>query len=157
MVQGGTSVLTATVVKGTGNITKVDFLDSTGAVAKSDDTAPYTYDYTTTSSTTVEDKTFTAKATDSNALTATSAPATVKFTAPVALPTVSVAASAGPYLLGQKVTLTATTTPDTSQTVSKVEFFEGANTLGEDTSSPFTFDYNPRYQRNHEHHRQSNG
>ena len=90
VTQGGTSTLTATVIKGTGNITKVDFLDSTGAVAKSDDSVPYTFDYVTTATTVVGDKTFTAKVTDSNSLSATSTAVKVTVTAPVPAATAKV-------------------------------------------------------------------
>jgi len=90
ITQGDSSTLTATVIPGTGTITKVEFFDSTGtAVGPADTSAPYTATYTTTTSTTAGAKTFTAKVTDSNNLSATSTPVTVTVN-PAPVPTANV-------------------------------------------------------------------
>jgi hypothetical protein len=60
--------------------------------------------------------------------------------APPVIVNLTTPAAASRYLPGATVPLTATAS-QTGGTISKVEFFEGSNKLGEDTSEPFTFDW----------------
>ncbi len=98
------------------------------------------YEYTWTAPATEDTVYITAKATSSTNQVATSDsvsvevavyPATVDLTWPSAATTI---------LPNKQVTLTADATAETGDTITKVEFFDGATLLGEDTSAPFTLD-----------------
>jgi len=83
LAPGASSTLTATVVKGTGDVKKVEFFEGTNLIS-SDDTAPYTATYTTTATTALGDKSLTAKVTDSNSLSGTSTAVKVTVATPIA-------------------------------------------------------------------------
>jgi len=122
------------------NLTKVEFYN--GATKLGEDTSsPYTYTWTSVPAGTYS---LTAKAMDSsNAVTISNiinATARVGAPLPNSAPTVSITSPANnsSYTTPASITINATAS-DTDGTVSKVEFYNGATKLGEDTSSPYTY------------------
>ena len=84
--------------------------------------------------------TLTAKATDNNGATTTSAPITVTVNSANTPPIISLTGPNNSALFptGSTVTITANAS-DAGGTVSKVEFFSGTTKLGEDLTSPYSF------------------
>ena len=134
----GSITLTATATDDTG-VTKVEFYD--GATKLGDDTgSPYTFDVAFTAANNGA-KSYTAKAFDAAGNTATSSPATavtvnISAVADTQAPTVSLVSSSPSVTAAGNITLTATAIDNVG--VTKVEFYEAATKLGEDTSSPYT-------------------
>lgn len=62
---------------------------------------------------------------------------------PAVDPKVALRASSTSPFVGNKVTLTATTTVPADVTVTKVEFFEGETSIGTDTEAPYTCEFTP--------------
>lgn len=62
---------------------------------------------------------------------------------PAVEPKVALRASSTSPFVGNKVTLTATTTVPADVTVTKVEFFEGETSIGTDTEAPYTCEFTP--------------
>lgn len=62
---------------------------------------------------------------------------------PAVEPKVALRASSTSPFVGNKVTLTATTTVPADATVTKVEFFEGETSIGTDTEAPYTCEFTP--------------
>ena len=120
-----------------GTITLVEFFSGAVKIGE-DNSSPYSI---TWSGVITGSYSLTAKATDNATTTATSTAITISVTntdnvAPgVAISSPSNNANVAP---GVPLMLTATAA-DTDGTVSKVEFFDGATLLGEDTSSPFSY------------------
>lgn len=138
---GATVTITATAADANGAISKVEFFD--GAAKLGEDTSsPYSFAWNNVAA---GSHALTAKATDNQNAATTSAAVTVTVTAAPsnAAPTVSIASPVNNSQLttGSNVTITATAS-DANGTVSKVEFFNGATKLGEDTSAPYTFAWN---------------
>ena len=125
-----------------GAITQVEFFQ--GATSLNvDTTAPYTFDWTGVAAGTYS---LTAKATDDDGAVTTSAAVNVTVEAVNVPPTVSIT---GPtdgavFTVPTTFTINATAT-DADGTVQKVEFFEGANKIGEDNTppSPFSISWSP--------------
>ncbi len=131
---GQAITLTATAADSDGAVTKVEFFD--GATKLGEDTmSPYSLVVSTLPAGT---HSLTARATDNGGAAATSAAVGVTINVAGNLPpTVSLSATPTTATAGQTVNLTATAA-DSDGTVAKVEFFNGAIKLGEDTSAPFT-------------------
>jgi beta-glucanase (GH16 family) len=128
-------VLTAEAADAGGAIYKVDFYRGTTLLA-TDFTAPYTYTWTGATAGTYA---LTAKATDTGGLSTTSAVVNITVADPIK-PTVSITAPAAGTSVNAPATITITATAaDANGTVSKVEFFQGATKLGEDTTAPYSF------------------
>lgn len=130
-----TLVLAASATDADGTIASVEFFNGTtrlGAGTFDAATSRYRLSVPNTGAGTY---TLTARATDNNGGTATSASRSLTIAGNVA-PTVSMT-SAASFTLPAAVTFTATAA-DTDG-IARVEFFEGANKLGEDTSAPFEF------------------
>lgn len=80
-------------------------------------------------------------ATTSGTLTSTTW-VNAKSFAPNSLPTVALTAPANGYSVMAPATVSITATAsDTDGTISKVEFYQGATKIGEDTTSPYQFDW----------------
>jgi nitrite reductase/ring-hydroxylating ferredoxin subunit len=114
-------------------ISKVDFYDSASATPTvpvfTKTVAPYTYApaYTSANNGTHN---YTAKATDSSGKSTISTPVVVTVNIPVVAPTVLLTASPnGTVLTAGAIALSASVTPG-SGTISTVEFFDGATSLG---------------------------
>jgi autotransporter-associated beta strand protein len=131
------TTLTADAADSDGTVSKVEFFD--GATKLDEDaTAPYTYDW---SNIPVGDHTLTAVATDNLGLSTVSAALVIHVVGNQA-PTVALTApaSGASFITPANTTLTATAA-NSDGTVSKVEFFDGATKLGEDTTAPYTYDW----------------
>jgi hypothetical protein len=136
--------LAATATAGTGaTITQVQFL-SGATVLGTDTTAPYTFDWTPTATGVVS---LTAKITDSNGTTATSAASSVTVAA--AAPTVAIAipTNGTPVPLGTTTALTATAVANGGAIVSRVDFLAGTTSIGTALSAPFTVNWTPAPRR----------
>lgn len=117
-------------------ISKVEFYKN-GVIVATDTVAPYEYQAV---SVTAGQYTYTAKAIDANAVPAssTSSPVSVTVNAPApqnVAPTVSVSSSSTTPTAPATITLTANAV-DPDGSVAKVEFFNGATKVGEDTTVP---------------------
>ena len=121
------TTLAATATAGTGaTITQVQFL-SGATVLSTDTTPPYTFDWTPTATGVVS---LTAKITDSNGTTATSAASSVTVAAAAPTVAITVPTNGTPVPLGTTISLTATAVANGGATVSRVDFLAGATTVG---------------------------
>ena len=128
--------LTASAADADGTIAKVQFFQGT-TLLNEDTAAPYNFDWNNVAA---GNYSLTAKAFDNAGATTTSSPIAIAINA---LPTVSLTAPSNGQLFTApaNITLTATAS-DADGTISKVQFFQGASLLNEDTSAPFSFDWN---------------
>lgn len=120
-----------------GNVTKVEFFN--GATKLGEDmSSPYTYNWTSVAAGTY---TLTAVATDNEGASSTSSAVTVVVNANTP-PTVTLTepANNSTYIAPANISLTATAT-DAGGSVAKVEFFNGATKLGEDATSPYSYNW----------------
>ncbi|MBO9203747.1 MULTISPECIES: Ig-like domain-containing protein [Niastella] len=129
--------LTANAADADGSISKVEFFN--GATSLGSATAsPYTVNWSNVAAGTY---TVTAIATDNTGATTTSTAITVKVNGSTGnnAPTVSITAptSGSSFTAPASITLTASAA-DADGTVSKVEFFNGATSLGSATTAPYT-------------------
>ena len=132
---------TATASDSDGTVSKVEFFQGSTKVGE-DTTSPYQFNWTNV---TAGSYVLSARATDNGGATATSSTINITVNPPNQLPTVSLT---NPSISGQvfsapaNITLTANAA-DADGIVTKVQFFRGVTTLiGEDTSAPFSFDWN---------------
>ncbi|MEO8471864.1 MAG: Ig-like domain-containing protein [Chryseolinea sp.] len=135
--QGATITITANASDSDGSISRVEFFDGTTKIGESL-TSPYSFKWT---GATVGTHSITARVTDNVNNITTSAAITITLTGPANIsPTVSITSpnNNATSPAGKAITINATAA-DTNGTVAKVEFFDGATKLGEDTSSPYTF------------------
>ncbi len=131
--------LTANAADSDGTIAKVEFFQ--GATKLGEDTeAPYTFNWSMVAQGGYD---LTAKATDNYGLTTTSAAVTIAVGPPnTVFPSVTLTGPANnaSFIAPGTVAITADAA-DSDGTVTKVEFFEGSNKLGEDTLAPYTFSW----------------
>jgi YVTN family beta-propeller protein len=130
--------INATAADADGTVSKVEFFQ--GATKLGEDlTSPYTYSWTNVAAGAYS---LTAVATDNANLTTTSAVINITVGGANQPPTVSITAPAtgAPFVAPAAITINATAA-DANGTVSKVEFFQGATKLGEDLTSPYTFNW----------------
>jgi len=123
-----------------GTIVKVEFYSGTTKLGE-DLTSPYNYSWRNVAAGTYS---LTAKATDNTGLITTSASLVISVKAPVA-PVVAIKAptAATSFTAPATISIAATATDaDADGTISKVEFFNGTAKLGEDLSSPYSFNWN---------------
>jgi hypothetical protein len=119
----------------TDGISLVEFFNGTTKLGE-DSTAPYTFAWTGVISGTYS---LTAKATDNAATAATSTAVVITVVnADNVAPTVSVTSPAAGDVFAGSITINASAS-DTDGIVSKVEFFQGATKLGEDTTAPYSY------------------
>jgi gliding motility-associated-like protein len=132
--QGTPINITATATDN-GAVARVEFYAGTSKIGE-DLSSPYSFSWTGAAA---GNYAITAKATDNLGATATSAPVNITVTASAA-PTVVITSPANnaSVALGTSITIAATATAPNA-TITKVEFFDGAAKLGEDTSSPYSF------------------
>ncbi len=132
-----TFTITATASDPDGTVSKVEFFQGITKLGE-DVTAPYSFDV---SGLAQGDYSFTARATDNFGAFTNSAAITVHVLPPLTTPpTVSIISPADgtTFLAPASITINANAA-DSDGTVSKVEFFNGATKLGEDTSAPYSF------------------
>lgn len=132
--------LAATASDPDGAISKVEFYD--GATKLGEDTsAPYTYSYPSNISSGTHS--FTARAIDNASATTTSAAISVTVTNTNNIaPTVSISAPVNNavHTAGSTISITAAVS-DSDGAVTKVQFYQGATLINEDTSSPFSYSW----------------
>ena len=141
---GGNAMLSATPFDPDGTIAKVEFYDDTTLLATVS-SAPYSYTFT---SSVVGNHTLGAKVYDNLGATGTSNALIVVVAGGGGgggggtnqAPTVTLSSGANAIAAGGTTTLTATAT-DPDGTISRVEFYDGTTLIGNDTSSPFTFNF----------------
>jgi Rieske Fe-S protein len=141
VIANGLITLTAVPTAKSGTIAKVEFFDSTSptpTIAISTVTAaPWTFSPTFTAANNGAHS-YTAKATDSSGNSATSTPAVaVTVNIPTAVPTVTLTSSSPTVTAAGNITLNATPNVATGVTITKVEFFDGATSLGV-VSAPYS-------------------
>lgn len=130
--------LTATAAAPTGaTVSRVDFLSGTTVIGSSF-AAPFSFSWTPS---VAGSASLTARVTDSTGFTATSTAAVVNITVPSV--TVTSPLSGAGVALGAVVTLSATATPVSPATISKVDFLVGSTLVGTATASPFTTNWTP--------------
>lgn len=119
-----------------GTISNVEFLVD-GSVVGSDNTAPYTFDWTST----VGAHSLTARATDDLGGQTTSSAVSI-LVGSVIPPTVSITAptTGTTYVLGDVATINASAT-DADGTVSNVEFFVNGTSIGSDNAAPYSINW----------------
>jgi hypothetical protein len=130
--------LAATASDADGIVTKVEFFN--GAAKLGEDTsAPYSFTWSGVAAGTY---TVTARATDNLGAITSSAAATITVNANTP-PTVDMTSPVDGATFTSPATVNlAATASDADGTVTKVEFFNGAAKLGEDTSAPYSFTWN---------------
>lgn len=133
---GQALTVTATASDSDGTVAKVEFFNGTTKLGE-DVTSPYSY---TWAAPPVGTHTLTARATDNKNLSATSAGRTVTITATVGKPAVSITSPGGGAQFSQGTAITVNATASVvGGTITKVEFFNGSQKLGEDVSSPYNY------------------
>jgi RHS repeat-associated protein len=126
-------LLSATAADSDGSVAKVEFYQG-AALLGTVTSAPYVFNWTNVGA---GHYTVTARATDNQGASATSAPVAVHVNAP---PTVSLTApsSNARYISPAVIALAASAT-DTDGTIARVDFFQGTTLLGTATSAPYAF------------------
>ncbi len=138
----GNLTLTANASDSDGTITKVAFYQNDQLLGE-DTTSPFSFAWSNVAAGSYKLK---AVATDNANATGTSAVVSVVINAP---PTVSITSPANnAAFTGSSITINASA-GDSDGGVTKVEFFEGAAKLGEDTSSPYSLVWNNASEGNH--------
>jgi hypothetical protein len=141
---GGASVtapatvdLAANATDADGTVAKVEFFNGATKLGE-DTTAPFAYTWTGVAAGTY---TLTARATDNLGLSATSTAAAITVNATSnAAPTAAITAPSTGSIYPWHPTITiAATATDSDGTISRVEFFDGASLLGQDTSAPYSY------------------
>jgi hypothetical protein len=128
--------ITANATDSDGTVTKVEFFNGTQKLGE-DLTNPYSFAWSGVASGTYQ---LTAKATDNGGLVTTSGVVTIVVNqAPVV--SITAPANAATFTAPATVAITANAS-DSDGTISKVEFFNGTVKLGEDLTSPYSFDWN---------------
>jgi YD repeat-containing protein len=133
-----TVAFAATASDSDGSITKVEFFQGSTKVGE-DTTSPYTFNWTNVSAGTYV---LTARATDNGGATANSSAVNITVNPPNQPPTVNLIAPINNDVFSApaNITLTANAT-DSDGIVTKVQFFQGATMINEDTAAPFTFNW----------------
>ncbi len=132
--------ITANATDPDGTITKVEFYDGTNLLGQ-DTTTPYTF---TWNNPTTGTHTLTTKATDNDTATTTSTPITITVNEPPNQPptvTTTNPQNNSSFTKPATINITANAT-DPDGTITKVEFYDGTNLLGQDTTTPYTFTWN---------------
>ncbi|MHB9025224.1 MAG: Ig-like domain-containing protein, partial [Armatimonadota bacterium] len=131
-----TVTLTATATDSDGTIDRVEFYEGTNLL-NTDTLAPYSYSWTNVPA---GSYTLTAKVYDNDGAEATSLARNIRVNAP---PTVSITAPAeGTVYPNAPATVSIMAdAADSDGTISKVEFYQGANLLNTDTLAPYSYDW----------------
>lgn len=125
----------ATATDSDGSIAKVEFYAGATKVGE-DMTAPYTFDWTAISGSYA----LTAIAEDSQGARTTSATVNVTVTNPANIaPSVSITSPANGFSTENSSLTIAATAADTDGSITKVEFYQGATLLGQDSTAPYAF------------------
>ncbi|MBD2752371.1 Ig-like domain-containing protein [Spirosoma validum] len=137
-----TITLTASASDADGSIAKVEFFNGTTKIGE-DVTSPYAYTWSSVGANTYA---LTAKATDNQGATTTSAVVTIQVNNPASTnqpPTVALTSPVMNATFTAPATINlAASASDPGGSVAKVEFFNGSNKVGESTASPYTVAWN---------------
>src|SRR5262249_15645490 len=129
-------LLIANVADTDSTITKVDFYQGSTLIGTST-TFPYTYNWTNIPYGTYS---ITAKVTDGYSGESTSAPITFIVNS---APTVSITSPANQAMLAPfSNAVINVNASDPDGTITKVDFYQGSNFIGSDTTSPYSIDWN---------------
>ena len=122
-----------------GTISKVEFFRGSTLLGQ-DTTAPYSFAWNNVAA---GNYNLTAKATDNDGATTTSAIVAISVDVPNGSPTVNITSPANNsnFTAPADITINATAS-DSDGTISKVEFFRGSTLLGQDTTAPYSFAWN---------------
>ncbi len=133
---GSNIAIQANAADSDGTISKVEFFQGATKLGE-DTTGPYSITWNNVSA---GSYTLSARATDNGGAATTSSAVNITVTAPTnAPPTVSLTSPTNGATFTAPATVSlAATAQDTDGTITKVEFFQGATKLGEDTTSPYT-------------------
>jgi hypothetical protein len=131
-----TVALAATASDSDGTVAKVEFFNGTAKLGE-DTTAPYSFSW---SGVPAGSYSLTARATDNLGARTTSAATTITVAPGNNPPTASITspANGATFAWHSNITITATAT-DPGGSVVKVEFFDGATKLGEDTTASYSY------------------
>ena len=116
-------------------ISKVEFYNGTNLLG-TDTTAPYSW---ALSNVAADSYSYTARAYDTLNAVTTSAVVSVTVSAPNTPPTVSLTAPANGSTYTAPAAITLNATASDSNGISKVEFYNGTNLLGTDTTAPYSW------------------
>ncbi|RAV99462.1 Ig-like domain-containing protein [Pseudochryseolinea flava] len=131
----GNITINATASDSDGSVSKVEFFNGSTKLGE-DTSSPYSFAWTNVSSGTYA---LSARATDNGSLTATSSTVNVTVSNN-AVPSVSISSPSNGATFNAPASITINANAsDTDGTISKVEFYNGATKLGEDTTSPYSF------------------
>ncbi len=130
-----TVTLSATAADSDGSILKVEFFNG-GTLLATITSAPYTYNWTSVQAGTYS---ITAKATDNNNASTTSAVQTATVAANIP-PVITLATPTVSGIAPATVALSATAT-DADGTIAKVEFFNGTTLIGTVLNAPYNFSW----------------
>ena len=130
---------TAAATDSDGTVSKVEFFSGNTKLGE-DTGSPFSFVWNSVPAGTYS---ISAKATDNDGSVVTSAAISISVATANTPPVVSLTAPSNnaTFNTNSAITLTATAT-DANGSVSKVEFFNGASKLGEDTSAPYSFAWN---------------
>jgi chitinase/chitodextrinase len=120
-----------------GSVTKVEFFQGSTKLGE-DTSTPYSFNWTNVAAGTYS---LTAKATDNLGLTGTSAAVNITVNGTNPLPTVSITSPANGATFTAPASITITANASDNGSVVKVEFFQGTTKLGEDLSTPYSFNW----------------
>ncbi len=127
--------ITANASDPDGSISKVEFYNGSNKIGE-DATSPYSYEWTNVAAGSYS---ITAKATDNSGTSSTSSAVSVTVKANQ-VPVVSITSPANGNSLKAPATVKITASAsDGDGSITKVEFFNGDNKIGESTSSPYTY------------------
>jgi gliding motility-associated-like protein len=141
VVSGAAVTITATASDAGGSIKKVEFFYGTTKLGE-DSNSPYSFSWANAP---VGAHQITAKATDNEDNTTVSAVINITVTNPVVTGTNPVVAITAPknnsnFTLGTAILISANAT-DAGGSIAKVEFFNGTTKLGEDLTTPYSFNW----------------
>jgi hypothetical protein len=131
-------VINANATDSDGTISKVEFFNGTIKLGE-DFSSPYSFNWTNVNAGTYQLK---AVATDNYNATGSSSAITVVVNSPNTIPTVSISSplNNATFTSPASITINASAS-DADGSVSKVEFFNGSLKLGEDVTSPYSFNW----------------
>lgn len=135
-ITGSAVTISATATDADGSISKVEFFQGTTKLGE-DASSPYSFTWANVQAGSYS---LTAKATDNGGATGTSSAINITVGNANTPPVTSITSPANntSFTAPASITINATAS-DPGGSVAKVEFFNGATKLGEDTSSPYSF------------------
>ncbi len=137
---GSTITITANAADGDGTISKVEFYNGSALLGQ-DATSPYSFTWANAATGSYP---LTAKAYDNLNASAQSSVVTISVGNGNKAPAIALTSplNSATFVSGASVALTANAS-DSDGTIARVEFYNGAIKLGEDSSSPYSLTWNP--------------